>query len=58
MTSTASRSEITLRGSTAIVTEFFGYAVNSILYQRGLYRAFFTFTFYKTPSKVKLTPTK
>jgi len=28
---------ITLRGSTEIVTEFFGYAVNSILYQRGLY---------------------
>ena len=27
----------TLRGSTEIVTEFFGYAVNSILYQRGLY---------------------
>ena len=39
MTTTASRSEITLRGSTAIVVEFFGYAVNSILYQRGLYRA-------------------
>jgi mitotic spindle assembly checkpoint protein MAD2 len=31
------KSEITLRGSTAIVTEFFGYAVNSIIYQRGLY---------------------
>eukprot|EP01084_Bolivina_argentea_P127962 226265_1 len=28
---------ITLRGSTAIVTEFFGYGINSILYQRGLY---------------------
>jgi mitotic spindle assembly checkpoint protein MAD2 len=34
-----SKSEITLRGSTAIVTEFFGFAVNSILYQRGLYEA-------------------
>ena len=33
----ASRSEITLRGSTEIVVEFFGYAVNTILYQRGLY---------------------
>ena len=34
-----SKSEITLHGSTEIVTEFFGYAVNSILYQRGLYPA-------------------
>jgi hypothetical protein len=30
---TAAKSEITLRGSTAIVTEFFGYAVNSIVFQ-------------------------
>ena len=29
--------EITLRGSTEIVTEFFGYSINSILYQRGIY---------------------
>ena len=29
--------EITLRGSTEIVTEFFGYGINSILYQRGIY---------------------
>ena len=28
---------ITLRGSTQIVTEFFNYSVNSILYQRGIY---------------------
>lgn len=28
---------ITLRGSTDIVTEFFNYSVNSILYQRGIY---------------------
>lgn len=28
---------ITLRGSTEIVTEFFGYSINSILYQRGIY---------------------
>eukprot|EP00162_Nutomonas_longa_P005968 comp16584_c0_seq1/m.26714 comp16584_c0_seq1/g.26714 ORF comp16584_c0_seq1/g.26714 comp16584_c0_seq1/m.26714 type:complete len:205 (+) comp16584_c0_seq1:80-694(+) len=34
---TLTRSNITLRGSTAIVTEFFGYAINSILYQRGIY---------------------
>lgn len=27
--------EITLRGSTETVVEFFGYAINSILYQRG-----------------------
>lgn len=34
---TATRSEITIKGSVEIVTEFFGYAVNSILYQRGVY---------------------
>eukprot|EP01137_Pigoraptor_chileana_P023267 Opistho-2@89271 len=28
---------ITLKGSTEIVTEFFGYAINSVLYQRGIY---------------------
>lgn len=28
---------ITLRGSANIVTEFFGYGVNTILYQRGIY---------------------
>eukprot|EP00747_Dinoflagellata_sp_TGD_P164402 gnl/TRDRNA2_/TRDRNA2_184293_c0_seq1.p2 gnl/TRDRNA2_/TRDRNA2_184293_c0~~gnl/TRDRNA2_/TRDRNA2_184293_c0_seq1.p2 ORF type:complete len:225 (-),score=57.67 gnl/TRDRNA2_/TRDRNA2_184293_c0_seq1:105-779(-) len=28
---------ITLKGSTDIVVEFFGYAINSILYQRGIY---------------------
>lgn len=28
---------ITLKGSTAIVKEFFHYSVNSILYQRGIY---------------------
>jgi mitotic spindle assembly checkpoint protein MAD2 len=28
---------ITLKGSTAMVTEFFEYSVNSILYQRGIY---------------------
>lgn len=37
MTSTATKSEISLRGSTEIVTEFFGYAVNSIIFQRGLF---------------------
>ena len=33
----ATTNEITLRGSTAIVAEFFGYSINSILYQRGIY---------------------
>ena len=33
----ATKSEITLRGSTQIVTEFFGYSINTILYQRGIY---------------------
>jgi mitotic spindle assembly checkpoint protein MAD2 len=28
---------INLRGSAQIVAEFFGYAINSILYQRGIY---------------------
>eukprot|EP01134_Creolimax_fragrantissima_P007594 CFRG7594T1 len=28
---------VTLRGSTATIVEFFNYAVNSILYQRGIY---------------------
>eukprot|EP00823_Brevimastigomonas_motovehiculus_P002117 TRINITY_DN134_c0_g2_i1.p1 TRINITY_DN134_c0_g2~~TRINITY_DN134_c0_g2_i1.p1 ORF type:complete len:222 (-),score=50.13 TRINITY_DN134_c0_g2_i1:1009-1674(-) len=36
-TSTASRSVITLRGSAQIVTEFFAYSINSILFQRGIY---------------------
>ena len=33
----ATQNNITLKGSTQIVTEFFNYAVNSILYQRGIY---------------------
>lgn len=36
-TAVGQASEITLRGSVAIVTEFFGFAVNSILFQRGIY---------------------
>ncbi|CAK9066982.1 Mitotic spindle assembly checkpoint protein MAD2A (Mitotic arrest deficient 2-like protein 1) (MAD2-like protein 1), partial [Durusdinium trenchii] len=36
-TAQATSNEITLRGSTDIVTEFFGYSINSILYQRGIY---------------------
>jgi len=37
--STASevKNTITLKGSAQIVTEFFGYSINSILYQRGIY---------------------
>jgi mitotic spindle assembly checkpoint protein MAD2 len=37
MTSTTTQNVITLKGSTDIVTEFFGYSINSILYQRGIY---------------------
>eukprot|EP01080_Neovahlkampfia_damariscottae_P010621 gene10621-3244_t len=37
MTSTAQQSVITLKGSTQIVTEFFGFGINNILYQRGVY---------------------
>ena len=33
----ATKNEITLKGSVEVVTEFFGYAINSILYQRGIY---------------------
>lgn len=36
-TATATNNVITLRGSAQIVTEFFGYGINSILYQRGIY---------------------
>lgn len=35
--SSSSTGVITLRGSTDTVVEFFGYAINSILYQRGVY---------------------
>ncbi|XP_047317925.1 mitotic spindle checkpoint protein MAD2 isoform X1 [Impatiens glandulifera] len=34
---TATKDIITLRGSAAIVSEFFGYAANSILYNRAIY---------------------
>ena len=37
MSSTVVSNVITLRGSTDIVTEFFNYSVNNILYQRGVY---------------------
>ncbi len=33
------KSKLTIKGSTDIVTEFFGYSINSILFQRGLYPA-------------------
>lgn len=35
--STTTSNLITLKGSIAIVTEFFNYSVNNILYQRGIY---------------------
>ncbi|KAI8595070.1 mitotic spindle checkpoint-related protein [Dissophora ornata] len=34
---TNSRNQITLRGSTKIIVEFFEYSINSLLFQRGLY---------------------
>lgn len=37
MSSQAVSNVITLKGSVDIVTEFFNYSVNSILYQRGIY---------------------
>eukprot|EP00761_Pharyngomonas_kirbyi_P007780 gb/GECH01007791.1/.p1 GENE.gb/GECH01007791.1/~~gb/GECH01007791.1/.p1 ORF type:complete len:207 (+),score=48.15 gb/GECH01007791.1/:1-621(+) len=36
-TSQVTQNNITLKGSCDIVTEFFGYSINSILYQRGIY---------------------
>ena len=39
MTSAAQRTRLSLRGSVATVTEFFGFAVNNILFQRGVYPA-------------------
>ena len=36
-TAQASKNEITLKGSVAVVTEFFSHALSSILYQRGVY---------------------
>jgi len=39
MTSTATKSSISLRGSAQLVQEFFNFGINSILYQRGLYPA-------------------
>jgi len=33
----ANKNVITIKGSAQIVTEFFGYSINSILYQRGVY---------------------
>eukprot|EP01119_Soliformovum_irregulare_P026019 TRINITY_DN9795_c0_g1_i1.p1 TRINITY_DN9795_c0_g1~~TRINITY_DN9795_c0_g1_i1.p1 ORF type:complete len:203 (-),score=44.69 TRINITY_DN9795_c0_g1_i1:294-902(-) len=36
-TKQANKNTITLKGSTEIITEFFGYSINSILYQRGIY---------------------
>eukprot|EP01090_Pellita_catalonica_P004413 TRINITY_DN14241_c0_g1_i1.p1 TRINITY_DN14241_c0_g1~~TRINITY_DN14241_c0_g1_i1.p1 ORF type:complete len:202 (+),score=34.03 TRINITY_DN14241_c0_g1_i1:77-682(+) len=36
-TSSATHNAITLKGSAAIVTEFFNYSINSILFQRGIY---------------------
>jgi len=37
VTATKTKTEITLKGSVEIVQEFFGYSINSILYQRGIY---------------------
>jgi mitotic spindle assembly checkpoint protein MAD2 len=37
MAATSTDTAITLKGSVQIVQEFFGYAINSILYQRGIY---------------------
>ena len=37
MQAQATKNAITLKGSTAVVTEFFQFALSSILYQRGVY---------------------
>jgi hypothetical protein len=35
--SQATKSQVTLKGSSQMVAEFFNYGINSILYQRGVY---------------------
>lgn len=50
-TSTDTKTEITLKGSVAIVSEFFYTAINSILYQRGIYQP----ETFKRESKYGLT---
>ncbi|KAJ9457907.1 Mitotic spindle assembly checkpoint protein MAD2A [Diplonema papillatum] len=49
-TAQAGKQVITLRGSVSTVVEFFGYALNTILYQRGVYPA----DCFTTVSKYKL----
>ena len=58
VTAQATKNIINLRGSTQIVTEFFGYAINSILYQRGIYPAetFTTFQNYGLQMMVTTDP--
>jgi mitotic spindle assembly checkpoint protein MAD2 len=51
MSAVSTANVITLRGSVDIVSEFFDYSVNSILYQRGLYPP----ESYKRVSKYGLT---
>eukprot|EP00980_Cylindrotheca_fusiformis_P013786 scaffold3556_cov190-Cylindrotheca_fusiformis.AAC.21 len=51
VTSTESKTEITLKGSVEIVSEFFFTAINSILYQRGIYQP----ETFKRESKYGLT---
>jgi len=51
MTSTDTQTEITLKGSVDIVSEFFFTAINSILYQRGIYQP----ETFKRESKYGLT---
>lgn len=48
---TDTRTEITLKGSVDIVSEFFFFAINSILYQRGIYQP----ETFKRESKYGLT---
>lgn len=52
------RTEITLKGSTQIVSEFFGYAINTILYLRGIYQpeAFESNSKYGVPVMIARDP--
>eukprot|EP00766_Chilomastix_caulleryi_P006593 gnl/Chilomastix_caulleri/885.p1 GENE.gnl/Chilomastix_caulleri/885~~gnl/Chilomastix_caulleri/885.p1 ORF type:complete len:203 (+),score=43.68 gnl/Chilomastix_caulleri/885:88-696(+) len=52
------RTEITLKGSTQIVSEFFGYAINTILYLRGIYQpeAFESCSKYGVPMMIARDP--
>ena len=57
-TMTIQKTEITLKGSIEIVSDFFFTAINSILYQRGTYRSMLYVCFACSPAHVQCTCNK